>query len=188
MVADDRIDGHPFAEFIKRDRDHQAVLPVAPLVLPREQPSPLTHARVVVLDTTYHQAAGGSPTAVDHKWSRWLETDEQPYQRRMQVQQEWIPLDYGWLTNVGLVMMQNVGRKFHVKPTDAEKALAARDVVEIGAAIPSSHEFDEVPSINPLFCIRPGESFRAEPVAGSKLYVRSSSGAPATLLVFALPR
>lgn len=132
--------------------------------------APIKAARLTVVDVVYHQGLGDQPTSVESRFGRWLNTDEQPYHRKIKVTTDWMPLDLGWLgTQISmLVLMNEEGRHFQVYPTPKERALIEERIVEIGIEV---HDH-----VEECWLIPPGESIRAQPVAPDRLRVRCRRG------------
>ena len=66
-------------------------------------------ARIVVVETVYHQVNGKQPVQVGEPWAADLESDEQPYVRYLDVGQEWVPLDRGWIASASILIIANQG-------------------------------------------------------------------------------
>lgn len=140
--------------------------------------------RLVVVETVYHQPTGEQPTAVESRFSRDLQTVEQPYQRQLTATEEWKPLDCGWIKDAGMLVIQNLEGKFQANPTDEERAEAAARVLEV------SYREDQDPNMDVSrhgWLIYPGESFRGCPSNLDLLAVRSQYGS-LRLSVFIIPR
>jgi hypothetical protein len=122
-------------------------------------------SRIVVSEKAYFQPFG--ETALDlssEPFSRWLSTDEQPFQRKQKAHEEWRPLEAGWLEAAGMVLLENERVRFQVQPTPAQVAEAQEKIVEVRAG-------ETVFAI-----IRPGESCRFEPTDLKTLSLRCRSG------------
>lgn len=137
-------------------------------------------ARIGVVSLVYHQQTGSEPVSVESRFSRWLESDEQPYLRKLTIKEEWTALDGGWLKEVGEVFLRNDEGKFQVQPTDEERAAVMARVVEIAVVEPVVKQR--------LFVfgrIRPLESLQFEPHDLTSLRLRCVSGtARCTLALF----
>ena len=140
----------------------------------QEQPK-LTPARdtLTVVETVYHQPAGEEPTAVSVQFVRPLETQEQPYVRKIKVGEQWQPLDLGWVEQPGMILLVNDEGKFtQVNPTDEERAEAESKVIAVGNDSGS-------------WLVYPGSCFRGEAAPFSDVAVRCKSGvARATIHVY----
>lgn len=128
--------------------------------------------RITVVETVYHQSFGGEPTCSESKYTKILETMEQPFKRDTKCTEEWDKLDAGWLDECSLLVISNKeGSGLQSIPTEDEKLDIAMRVIEI------SGEYD-IGSVDgpekpvPHFEICPGESFRGCPVELKKLYIR----------------
>lgn len=125
----------------------------------------------------YHQQSGESPTAVDGRWSRGMEGDEQPYSRKVVLGEDWQPIDCGWCKDgAGYVVIENLeGKNLQAQPTPEERRAISERVVEIG--------FGE----NPAAClfVLPGESHPLSPTDASEIVLRCRKGkAKATVTVY----
>lgn len=135
--------------------------------IPAMKPAQARPSRLTVVETVYHHQRGGQPAAVEARYTRRLASDEQPYRRTMTLGAEWQPVDLGWLQGqpVGLLILQS-GEK------------PGGPLVEVGVAV--------LDAVQPAFVIRPGESFRGEPLPDAEICVRASA-AGARLAVTVLP-
>lgn len=134
-----------------------------------EAPVPIVRkSRIVLKDVIYYQTTGSQPTSVTKGATRPISSDEQPYSRRVVVDEDWKALDTGWLPEVSTVLVENVKEPRQVVPTKAEESLEKAKVLEIGIMVESEsrvYSFAFVPI---------GESLRINPTA--KLYVRCRKG------------
>lgn len=140
--------------------------------------------RLVVVETVYHQPAGDRPVSVDSRFSRDLQSVEQPYQRQLVATEEWQPLDHGWIEDAGMIVIQNLEGKFAANPTDEERAEATAKILEV------SYFAGENPVVDAFgrgWLVLPGESMRACPSDVRCLAVCSRSG-PLRFSIFILPR
>jgi hypothetical protein len=122
---------------------------------------PPTRCRLSVVEYVYHQQPGQQPRAVEHRFCRDLQSDEQTYTRVFQATEEWSPLDTGFLgSNVGhLSLVNEEGRQSSASLSPEEKLDLAKRVVEVGLFINylGGHHIHS-------FCVvRPGESIRLTP-------------------------
>lgn len=151
-----------------------------PLPAPEETIKPLEHAYLTVVETVYHQPAGGQPISVNGNWGRQLTTDSQPYLRRLKVGPDWQTLDLGWLgedgEGVGLLVLVNTeGQFLAVNPTAVEKAATGARVVELAVeAAPNPNTFET--QIVPFAELSPGESLRYKPLDPRILKIRCRVG------------
>lgn len=114
-------------------------------------------ARIVVVETVYHQGAGGEPTCVEVKSSTQLTTDDQPYQYDLQAGPEWKRLETGWLEKCSMLLISNEGK----------------EPAEVGIKQTSAGE-----TVLPLFSLAVKGSLRmpVEATALSLLHARSAKG------------
>jgi hypothetical protein len=122
-------------------------------------------SRLVVSEKAYFQPY--AEPAVDlssEPFSRWLSTDEQPFQRKQKANEEWRPLELGWVETAGMVLLENERTRFQVQPSEAQATEAKEKIVEVkqGEAV--------------FAIIRPGESCRFEPTDPKNLSLRCRSG------------
>jgi len=138
---------------------------------------PLIPSRLVVVETAYYQPINESPLAVESRYSRELETDEQLYQRFKVATEKWEALDKGWIgSHPGLLLIQNTeGQNLQLKPTKEEKKELSQHVLELS--------LENNPTM--AWLIPPGESMRAYPSDISSLLIRCQKGtAKYTLTLF----
>ena len=122
---------------------------------------------MTVVEQVYYQVSGGQPRLVESRFSRKLESDEQPYERHLKVGVEGAPLDCGWIEKASqLVITNEEGRNLQVNPTDEEREELQRKVLELG--------YEDCPV--PLCLIHPGESIRFCPFSLEGLGVHSRFG------------
>jgi hypothetical protein len=135
---------------------------------------------ISVVETVYHQLTDGQPIAVESRFSRSTETDEQPYQRKITVTEEWKSIDHGWIEQVGMLHLSNEEGVFSVMPTEEEKQEVLEKIVEIGVAEIQSFANAKI-SFSPaniLVCliILPQESMRVVPYDIPRLRIRCRKG------------
>jgi len=124
--------------------------------------------RVTVVETIYHQVQGEQPTTIDSRYSRNLETNEQLYQRRFTVAEDWTLIDLGWAgKNVSLLHISNEEGRFpHNIPTLEELEEAAKRIIEVSY----------VPTSGMGWSIPPRESMRGLPTKVESLFLRCACG------------
>lgn len=131
---------------------------------------PAKNARIVVTGYVYHQPATEQPFSVNLGFSRQLESDEQPWIRKIKIGEEWQPLDPGWVKEVALLVLVNDEgeHRFQRVPTEQEKQDMKDRIVELGYLSPAQAK--------PNWLIPPGENFRGMPVDLASLRVRCRRG------------
>lgn len=143
------------------------------------RPSSSQGARVGVVSTIYHQQPDAEPIAVEARFSRWLESGEQPYLRKLTIGEKWTPLDLGWLQGAGRVFLKNEEGRFAAQPTQEEREATMARIVELAVVEPVAG--------NRHFSwgrVRPGESLCFEPTNPASLRLRCQRGqARITLLI-----
>lgn len=117
-----------------------------------------------VVCTVYHQQPGSEPVSVDSRFSRWLDTDEQPYLRKLTLAEEWVPLDKGWLEVAGMLVIRNDEAK--------DQTRIHNPVIEV--AIVKDNEGGNW--IVPFAFVRPSESAQFEPVCLDNFRLRCLKG------------
>lgn len=128
---------------------------------------------LTVVETVYHQLVDSQPHGEPRNFQVPLYTDEQPFERRVVVDETPKTLaQLGcWLTEASYVTIYNEhGQRPKVNPSDAERRAIAEAVVQIGTIL-----------------VRPGRSCRFEPIDLSELTIRCRSGS-AAVVVAAYPR
>lgn len=136
-------------------------------------------SRMTVIETIYHQAPNDEPTSFTSRFSRSLETDEQPYARKLKVGESWQPLDRAsiWLAEAGLLRLVNEeGTNWPTNPTPEQLAEVAAKVVEIGFGADTA-----------AILVPPGESVRFSPADLALIRLRCRSGTARCALAL-LPR
>lgn len=98
-------------------------------------------SRIVVVDSVYYQAPGGQPVSINPMHSRTVESEEDPFIRRMVVGEGWVPLECGHIRDASLLVLVNEGTPRTVRPTEAEAREDADRVIEFGIAtvLPSEY-------------------------------------------------
>lgn len=133
-------------------------------------PAPIK-SRLTVVETVYHQNGTDQPTSAYSSFCRTLVSqDEQPFAKQVKVTEDWRPLDLGWIEQAGMVVIRNESGVFKIViPTDSEREVEMRKVVEVGFCT-GSYE------ITPSVLIPPTESARFYPYELSQLRIRCRSG------------
>jgi hypothetical protein len=118
-----------------------------------------------VVDMTYFQPVDGSPTTAFEegvRFTREIESDEQPYTRRKVATEEWQALDHGWVEKCGMMLVRNnEGRFYAVNPTPEQRAEADKRVIEISFNGVDVH-----------LVVRPTEVIRFSPVDVRQIKLR----------------
>ena len=133
--------------------------------------------RLTVVCSVYHQPFGEQPQAFESRFSRALRSNEQPYDHRLTVGSEWVPLDCGWIHDAGMLLLFNeAGRNLRQYPSEEEQQRLAEQVIEL--------RYINQPD---GWLIPPGESLRAYPAASDRLEIRCR-GEAALIRIVAVPR
>ena len=138
-------------------------------LVPAEPPKPVN--RLTVVETLYHQAGYDEPESFVLSYERDLTTNEQVYDRRGSVGEEWQDLRFGWLTdeNINCSLLRIVnheGQQFQTIPTPEELAEVMGRVLEFCYA-----GGEETP-----FLVRPKESTKLSPSTLKGLRIRCRKG------------
>ena len=134
--------------------------------------------RVTVVETVYHRQVEKQrdPFSTDSRFTRYLETQQQVYQRQLEATEDWQPLDCGWLPDAGMLLIQNDEGLFLPKNlTKEEQKELSQKVIELsfGAGCSGS------------WWVLPGESMRGYPTTTDGLEIRCQKGtAEFTLTLF----
>lgn len=156
---------------VQAAKEHQArAIEQAGEIPMEERATPiLLKPRLTVVEHVYHQEGGGkSPVGSDCVSARFLSTDEQPYVRKTRIGETWTRLDTGWLASVSLIRVVNEATVFATYPSLREKTEAEAKVLEIGV--------EDEAGVHSFARVRPGDSFRVDPVESRSLRVRCRSG------------
>ena len=122
--------------------------------------------RLTIVETLYHRTIESGIAEYVGRFTRDLQSDDEPYQRQKKIGEEWEPLDTGWLeVNVGTVFIQNkAGTDLMRVPSDGEKEAISRQAIVI--------RFNGSDGL----IIPPKESARFCPVNSSTIEICSLSG------------
>jgi len=141
--------------------------------------NPPTKNQVFIVETLYHQPTGGFPTTAlgdTTRFSRELESDEQPYERRKLAKGNWELLDHGWIDQCGMLLLRNDEGYFSTNPTPEQREEIFKRVIEISFS-------DKIPSI----LIPPKETCRFYPANLSQIQLRCQEGV-AKYTLYLIPR
>ena len=110
--------------------------------------------RIVVVEHLHHIEPNNSePVTANHRFLRWLDTDEQPYVRKQKVTQSQVPLDHGWLTECSLLSIHNPIPIYEKNPEVEVKESDQKKIIEVS--------IDLGGGASATLChIPPGESMR----------------------------
>lgn len=128
--------------------------------------------RLTVVETLSHETTGGEPTGIWTGFSRTLITEEQVWERRDKVAEEWIPLDCGWFKGAKcsqLLIRNEEGTNLTVNPSVFEQALIKSKIIEV------CFRASETP-LKADCLIHPGESLRVMPSELNAIRLRCGGG------------
>ncbi len=146
----------------------------------------LAKCRIAVVETLYHQEVGQKPTSTECRFSRNLNTDEQPYKRKLVIGEQWQRLDLGWAQPCGMVHLENAKRQPGTIPTEAEKE--ADRLRTLCVAVIHMNTVPSEEHTCTQWYVPPGETSRPGQLAeGLTLAVRCQKG-QTTLILTAFPR
>lgn len=139
---------------------------------PPEPHSPPEVGRLTIVQSIYYSipredVKGPSPL----RFSRWLDTDEQPYARTMKLTEVWIPLDLGWLREKAcsyLYLENSSIRPPGKRPTQEEIEFWAKKRIEWGIAVGEG--------IERIGILLPEEGCGFHPSNPERLMVRCQNG------------
>ena len=160
--------------------------PPGPLLEPGETLYPIPKqgevytARLTLISTVYHQAYQEEPQAFSSQSDRLLDSAEQVYTRHLKVSQDWQALDFGWVKNPGMILLEYPITQVKVDtPISQGNLQLGVGTSEAGSAFPVE-----------IFEIPPGDPFRGYPISGANtLYVRYPNGdGIAKVILHAFPR
>lgn len=130
----------------------------------------LDKSEVIAHNTVYHSRRDGSRGIV-HRYGEILQSDDPPYILPiLRVTEEWQQVPCGHITSVGKIVVRNdAGAEQVTLPTDAEKELLRKKVVELSLCGSTMRGMVEV---------RPGCSETTSPVESDPEHfrIRSRSG------------
>ena len=135
-------------------------------------PAPST---LTVVETVYHQPAGGFPDTLlgdASRYHRELASDEQAYERHRVLKTAWEPLDCGWVEKCGMLLIRNDEGQFHTIPTPEQRAEVMRRVIQVAFG-------DEDPSPcskTAVILVPPGETCRFYPADAKLIRLRCIEG------------
>lgn len=146
-----------------------------------EQAEPAVKNRATVVEQLYHRAFGDQPVQFESRYSRELKSNEQAYERRLTIGDQWEDFDTGWIRRIGIFAIRNEeGRNLQRIPTKEERGEIDGRIVEIffvsegaSAPFPEAH-----------LRVYPGETAKGCPAV--KMKVRCRSGT-ARCTVFVVP-
>lgn len=129
-------------------------------------PKPTAMRRITVVSTVTHHVSPHQPTSVTVGYARRLESDEQCWQRRMQVGEDRVPLQCGWIEAASMLIVKNEAERFALNPTEEQQAESAARIVEIA--------MDRDESV--FAVVHPDEDARFTPLDPERLYLRCRKG------------
>lgn len=141
----------------------------------RRPPTNLTEDRLTMTFQAHHESFGEEPSSIHWAFADLLESKEQPYRRRLDVGEEGVDVELGWLKdNHGLMIIINkAGSTQQVNPTEEERQQYKKQELLV------MQDNDGKPWI-----VRPGRLHVGEP-SSSQLRLQSLHGTiPVTLIVF----
>ena len=149
---------------------YEEVTPEKKAQIKEQAESLANRCRFGVVNTLFHQQPHTPAFTVEARFTRFLDSDEQPYQRRLTLTEDWQKLDYGWLApdRVAVLVIKNEEGRYLTIPTQEEKDDMARRTIHLG------HKIGDV--VAAYWLVRPGECFQGEPFSLEDFYLRSAKG------------
>lgn len=148
--------------------------------LPFNQAPPMP--RVTVIETITYRAPFKDAQAIDTRWTAPLNGDEQPWVRMITVGSEWTPLDFGWLKEVGLLIIKNEHKLEKTLTKPEENAIAPFSItygMRLEETLPLPLAIAEIAA---------GQSLRIVPLSVKSLGLQSFRGEQVPCTVYAFPR
>ncbi len=142
-------------------------------------------SRIVVVESVVHQTPGDDPIVVEARFSRWLESGEQPFIRRMYLEQDWRKLEIGWIKSSSMLMLTNEPDMLVVRPSAEVQAIQVEKIIEVAilpqelvTGMPRDMHSPPRAAIQPLpfSYILPGESIRICPTDAGSIVLRARAG------------
>jgi hypothetical protein len=129
--------------------------------------------------TVHHSVHGEQPVGFQYARSFPLENRGEAYVRKLQIGEEWESLDFGWVKNPGIIVIENkAGRGRLTHPTAEEITTTKAMILLLGV------EYEKGSVLVPMFRIGPDKPCLIE-FDELPLVVRSKAGIiPITLSVF----
>ena len=93
-----------------------------------------TQDRITAVLNMYHEHHGEQPFCVPCTFSSATSTVEQPFSRRVTVEKDPIPLDTGWIDDVGYILLENkTGESPQTIPSEEEEEELALTILKVTA-------------------------------------------------------
>lgn len=126
-------------------------------------------SRIAVNEHIYHQNPGEEPTEIPSRYSRSLKTNEQPYERRETATEIWQPIECGWISECGLMVIKNLVGTIPLQknPTPEEVEETAKQILLV-----RTNDQNEAGD----WMIPPTETMKAVPVRLDTLQIKSLHG------------
>ena len=138
--------------------------------------------RMTVCSMVHHERSGERPQSLETSFSSTLTSDEESYTRKCKANEEWVPLNFGFvpIDQVGMFVIENVeGRNFHVNPSEQELDQIRLRVIEVAVV-----GAEDVPFVIPTKQHHPFNTPRPD-----RLRIRCRpGGGQAQYRIFVVPR
>lgn len=144
-------------------------------------------SRITFVGDLYFQADGIPDSGQTLRFSNQCASNSLPYSRTIELTEDWIPFDYGWIPKefIGLLILRNEGVQRQVYPSFEELRNDEQRIILIGYCPKLSveeknrtmwsHVLDETEP-EPLFRIRPNQGCLIELVDPSKWWLCCMKG------------
>lgn len=149
-----------------------SLAPPASVATPPAPPvSPALQPRLVAQINLVWQHPDGRKLLVAPRFARLVTSNEAPYQRTVKVGKQPVKVDYGWVEEPGLVVVENRPTQFVRRPSPEEREVADAKAVEV-TRDPVFHD-DRVDDLGILF---PGEGLPFCCILARPMYLRCQQG------------
>lgn len=158
--------------------------PESLIIHPMERLARPMQTRVTLMTKMYHQLPDFDATSPQTTpYVELMENEEQPYQRRLKVGEEWVPIDFGWTAESGCAFIHIINEyrvRRRVTPMPEVKQEDLLHVLEIGKAIKglvlSPNAQDGVEYVEPMFALYVGQPITLSPLGQLQYRIRSRYG------------
>lgn len=133
------------------------------------------NTRVTVVETVYYQLPDEDAKAIDHGFTRYLKSDEQPYERRLKVGEQWQKLDFHWALPCGLLLLVNSPPQQQAENSEEQQKLRLQAIIQVRLIVASEGFTDGMKAV-PHILIPPDENSRFYPNLGVEIWVRCAKG------------
>lgn len=88
--------------------------------------------RITARIDVYHETLDEQPEDFHVTFSELTDqSEEEVYSRKIKVTEEWIPIDTGWVSEVGCILLKNTNKKYRLMPDEDEIESEKKKVIRI---------------------------------------------------------